>query len=212
MPASVRYAGPYSRPIPRNAEYRSAALTAAPQLPRTAAGCGRRRSSSGGAAPVEPPQWAVLAPSSVSSLRTSKRSSAALSSHTGVSLTARPLLCPGVRGFASPSEEPKKEPSRWEKIKATFREHGPVFVGFYAVTWLGGFGVCWTGVTIAGVDGVALLQYLGADNVFDTSALSPTLVNALIAAEINELGEFVRLPLVIATTPALSRRLKALRR
>jgi len=48
--------------------------------------------------------------------------------------------------------------------------------------------------------------------VFDTSALSPTLVNALIAAEINELGEFVRLPLVIATTPALSRRLKALRR
>jgi len=52
----------------------------------------------------------------------------------------------------------------------------------------------------------------GADNVFDTSALSPTLVNALIAAEINELGEFVRLPLVIATTPALSRRLKALRR
>ena len=101
------------------------------------------------------------APSSTSSLRTAKRSSAALSSHTGVSLTARPLLCPGVRGFASPSEEPKKEPSRWEKIKATFREHGPVFVGFYAVTWLGGFGVCWTGVTIAGVDGVALLQYLG---------------------------------------------------
>ena len=111
-----------------------------------------------------------------SSLRTAKRSSAALSSHTGVSLTARPLLCPdvrgvsltarprlcpGVRGFASPSEEPKKEPSRWEKIKATFREHGPVFVGFYAITWLGGFGVCWTGVTIAGVDGVALLQYLG---------------------------------------------------
>ena len=97
MPASVRYAGPYSRPIPRNAEYRSAALTAAPQLPRTAAGCGRRRSSSGGAAPVEPPQWAVLAPSSVSSLRTSKRSSAALSSHTTRNCATSPSSKRGCR-------------------------------------------------------------------------------------------------------------------
>ena len=109
------------------------------------------------------------------------------------------------------NEDEKKKPSRWEQIKTTFREHGPVFVAYYGTTWLGGFGVCWAGITVAGVDGVALLQYLGADTVIDTSALSPQLINALIAAEINELGDFVRLPLVIATTPALSRRLKALR-
>jgi hypothetical protein len=106
---------------------------------------------------------------------------------------------------------PEKKPSRWEQIKTTFREHGPVFLAFYATPWLGGFGVCWAGVTVTGVDGVALLQWLGADAVIDTTALSPQLINALIAAELNELGEFVRLPLVIATTPALSRRLRGMR-
>ena len=49
----------------------------------------------------------------------------------------------------------EQKPSRWEQIKATFREHGPVFVAYYGTTWLGGFGVCWAGVTVAGVDGVA---------------------------------------------------------
>jgi NADPH:quinone reductase-like Zn-dependent oxidoreductase len=86
-----------------------------------------------------------------------------------------------------------------------------VFVGYYVTTWLGGFGVCWTAVTVAGLDGVALLQQLGADTVIDTSQLSSRVVNALIAAEINELLDWVRLPLVIATTPALSRRLRAAR-
>ena len=112
---------------------------------------------------------------------------------------------------AKPPADDEKKPSRWQQMKTMFREHGPVFVGYYATTWLGGFGVCWAGVSVAGLDGVALLQYLGADAVIDTRTLSPQLINALIAAEINELADFVRLPLVIATTPALSRRLKALR-
>ena len=97
-------------------------------------------------------------------------------------------------------------------MKTMFREHGPVFVGLYGTTWLGGFGVCWAGVTIAGVDGVALLQYVGADAIIDTSMFSPRLINALIAAEINELADFVRLPMVIAYTPTMSRRLKAMRK
>ena len=65
----------------------------------------------------------------------------------------------------SPSEDKKKKPSRWETIKQTFREHGKVFVLYYTATWLGGFGVAFGGVTLAGLDGVALLQYLGADSV-----------------------------------------------
>lgn len=111
----------------------------------------------------------------------------------------------------SKDDDKNKKPSRWEQFKTLFREHGIVFVAYYGTTWLGGFGVCWAGITVAGVDGVAVLQYLGADSVINTNALSPQLINALIAAEINELGDFVRLPLVIATTPALSRRLKSLR-
>jgi len=124
------------------------------------------------------------------------------------------LLSTAAKPPEKKKEEKKleeKKPSRWQQMKTMFREHGPVFVGFYATTWLGGFGVCWAGVTIAGLDGVALLQYLGADSFIDTSQLSPSLINALIAAEINELGDFVRLPMVITMTPALSRRLKAMR-
>ena len=52
-----------------------------------------------------------------------------------------------------------------------------------------------------------LLQQLGVDSYIDTSVLSTRVINALIAAEINEMFDLVRLPFVIATTPALSRRL-----
>ena len=104
-------------------------------------------------------------------------------------------------------DEPPK-PSRWQQIKTTVREYGPVFVGYYVTTYAAGFGVCWSSVTIAGLDGVALLQYFGVDQVLDTSMFSPRVINALIAAEMNEMLEFVRLPFIIATTPALSRRLR----
>ena len=93
-------------------------------------------------------------------------------------------------------------------MQTTFREHGATFVLAYTTTWLGGFGVFYSGITLAGLDGVALVQQLGADSVIDTSQFSKPLVNALIAAECNELLEFVRLPLVIGFTPALSRRLR----
>ena len=66
-------------------------------------------------------------------------------------------------------------------------------------------------MTFFGLDGVALLQQLGADSVIDTTALSPRLINAFIAAEINELIDLFRLPMVIATTPAVGRKWKAWR-
>ena len=110
-----------------------------------------------------------------------------------------------------PPNEKEKKPSRWEKLKATFREHGAVFVCWYTVNWASGFACCWGAVTFFGLDGVALLQQLGADSVIDTTALSPRLINAFIAAEINELIDLVRLPMVIATTPAVGRKLKSWR-
>lgn len=113
---------------------------------------------------------------------------------------------------ASPPPDGKKDeekkPSRWQQIKTTVREHGPVFVGYYAATYATGFGVCFTGVTLAGVDGIALLQYFGIDEMVDISMLSARAINALIAAEINETFDLVRLPFVIATTPRLSRYLR----
>lgn len=80
------------------------------------------------------------------------------------------------------------------------------FVFLYTTSWVGCFGVFYGGITLVGLDGVALLQQLGADSIIDTSQFSKPLVNALIAAECNELLEFVRLPIVIGMTPTLSRR------
>ena len=124
-------------------------------------------------------------------------------------LTAlEPLPITRTRLLATSSDDKdQKKPSRWQQIKTTIREHGPVFVGYYATTYAAGFGICWTAVTATGLDGVALLQQLGIDSYIDTSVLSTRVINALIAAEINEMFDLVRLPFVIATTPSLSRRL-----
>jgi hypothetical protein len=119
-----------------------------------------------------------------------------------------PAFCRALSTSPASSDDKNKKPTRWQQLKNTWRDHGLVFVGYYATTWLGGFGVAYGGVELAGLDGVALLNYVGVDHYLDTSQLSPKLINILIAAEINELADFVRLPLVIATTPALSRRLR----
>ena len=79
-----------------------------------------------------------------------------------------------------------------------------MFVAWYGVTWGAGFGVCWTGVTLSGLDDVELLRWLGAEQVIDLNAFSPRVVNALIAAEINELAEPIRLPLVLVDARALT--------
>ena len=85
-------------------------------------------------------------------------------------------------------------------------------------TWTAGAAVCYGGITIAGIDGIALLKYLTVDEMLlqhtriDISGWSPALINGLIALELNELLEYVRLPVVIATTPTLSRMLAPYRR
>ena len=125
-----------------------------------------------------------------------------------VRLPPPPALSRSLATSSSDDKKKDEKPSRWQQIKTTVREHGPVFVGYYATTYFAGFGVSWAAVTFTGLDGVALLQYLGADAYFDTSMFSARMINALIAAEINETFDIVRLPFVIATTPMLSRRLR----
>lgn len=90
------------------------------------------------------------------------------------------------------------------------REHGGVFVVYWGASWV----VCFVPIFgaiqmhIVPYDGMDLLHMLGADQAFDISQWSPALVNAVVAAEVNELLEFVRLPAIIATTPAVSRWLR----
>jgi hypothetical protein len=58
------------------------------------------------------------------------------------------------------------------------------------------------------VDGLEILRYFGIDQMIDTSWWSPGLINFLVAAEINEWIEIVRLPFVASTTPRLARYLR----
>lgn len=97
--------------------------------------------------------------------------------------------------------------------------YGWVFIGYWTATWaVTGVGI-YSGIMLFDVNGLALLQqgldFFGvreeADEVLNVNEWSPGLVNVIIAAEINELIEPLRLPLVISTTPAFARWWRQLR-
>jgi uncharacterized membrane protein len=85
---------------------------------------------------------------------------------------------------------------------------------YYISAWAANFGVFFGAITFGGLDGIQLLTSFGVDAMLrdaislDISGFSPHMINALIAAECCELLEWVRLPFVLATTPALSRWLR----
>ena len=53
-----------------------------------------------------------------------------------------------------PPQQPEKAPTRWERMKTLFREHGPVFVVYYGSTWTAGLAVAYGSITVAGLDGL----------------------------------------------------------
>ena len=108
-------------------------------------------------------------------------------------------------------DEKKKKESKLEKMKRLWKEHGTVFIGYYSALWIAGYIPCFAGLEYFGVDGVAFLEWLGVGEHVDITAWNPKYINALLAMEVNELFEIVRLPLVITTTPAVSRWIKSKR-
>ena len=119
--------------------------------------------------------------------------------------TATRFLSSSSSSSFSSATSSKAKPSRWDQIKQTFKQHGASFAILYAGTWVSGFGAIYAAIETANVDGIAILQWCGIENFIDVSGWNPRLVNAVIAAEINDLAEPIRLPLVIAGTPAVSR-------
>ena len=108
--------------------------------------------------------------------------------------------------FAS-SEKKEEKPSRWQQIKTAFIEHGPAFVATYATLYTAGLGVAYTGVCLSGLDAQEWIKWSGVEAAagIDLSGLSPRLINGVIALEMNELAEFVRLPTVLLLTPKVTR-------
>ena len=97
---------------------------------------------------------------------------------------------------------------RWEQMVGLFREHGATFVALYTGSYAACVGAAWAALSVAKVDSIALMRRLGSDRVIDLSEWSPGWVNAAVATVIADFAEPVRLPLVVAATPALGRMLR----
>uniref|UniRef100_A0A7S0LHJ1 DUF1279 domain-containing protein n=1 Tax=Coccolithus braarudii TaxID=221442 RepID=A0A7S0LHJ1_9EUKA len=114
---------------------------------------------------------------------------------------------PGQLRMLSGTPKSGAQPSRWQQMFSTFKEHGPFFIVYYSAAYAVSFGGAWGAITFAGVDGIELLRKMGCERVIDTSNWSPKWVNAGIAMVIADFMEPIRLPFVLATTPRLSRAL-----
>ena len=83
------------------------------------------------------------------------------------------------------------------------RQHGGLFLGYWGGTWVSMYVVLWACMQNAGVDAVQWIQTAGLDETLrsyvgvEVGGWSPTLINALVAIEINYLLEFARLPVVL---------------
>jgi hypothetical protein len=102
-------------------------------------------------------------------------------------------------------KDSKKKVGKWQELKGYVKEYGWVFLAYWTGAWVGSGFICYGAVEATGLDGIALLKRLGSDNIYDLSGWDPRFINALIAIEINELLEFFRFPLIIATTPKVAR-------
>jgi hypothetical protein len=126
---------------------------------------------------------------------------------------------PRVRFFSNMKYEPpaeesaptggkggeEKKPGKWQQLKIAFKEYRYVFLAYYGTTFLVPIPFLWAGLEIGGLDGVGLLQWLGADKLYEgVNEWNNSFINLLVALEMNELLEFVRLPLILSTTPKVA--------
>jgi hypothetical protein len=109
---------------------------------------------------------------------------------------------------AAKERQSGKREGKVARLRKMFSEHGAVFVGYYGAAWLAGYIPSFIVLEAAGVDARSLLDWVGLDQYCDYSEVSPTLINAFLAVEVNEVLDWVRLPVVLATTPRLSAWLK----
>ena len=87
----------------------------------------------------------------------------------------------------------------YKSIKHNFTTHGGAFVGYWGGCWLGMYVLLWACMENAGIDAIQWVQKAGIDNALgvDVGSFSPTLINGLVAIEVNYLLEFARMPIVL---------------
>jgi Protein of unknown function (DUF1279) len=86
------------------------------------------------------------------------------------------------------------------KYKALSRDYGMPLIAYYWVVWIGTGLVCYTTITVFDVDVMYLLQQIDLWTGYSISEqVNPEYGKIGVALVINELIEFVRLPIVIMT-------------
>ena len=102
-------------------------------------------------------------------------------------------------------EAPKQ--SRFETLKNYIQKYGKVFVVYYAGAWCLSFIPIYGAIVATDFDTVTTIKDLAGEGSYiyeQADKLNPELINFLLAMEINELGDFVRLPFVVYTTPKVA--------
>jgi len=99
----------------------------------------------------------------------------------------------------------EKQLGMWDKLKATVKEHGPVFLVLNGTAWCAITASFYFAIQSYGFDGVELMQRWGAQEYIDISSWDKRYVNALIAINCSEMLDPVRIPIILAVTPFVSR-------
>eukprot|EP00004_Rigifila_ramosa_P023634 TRINITY_DN6660_c0_g1_i1.p1 TRINITY_DN6660_c0_g1~~TRINITY_DN6660_c0_g1_i1.p1 ORF type:complete len:112 (+),score=13.51 TRINITY_DN6660_c0_g1_i1:313-648(+) len=96
----------------------------------------------------------------------------------------------------------------FSKMRNLIRQYGLPFFIFETAVWactgLGMYYLVDSG-QLGGADAITLLRKLHVDQVVSLDDINPSTGNAALAFALNELLEPIRLPLVIAATPRVSR-------
>jgi hypothetical protein len=95
------------------------------------------------------------------------------------------------------------------KFSLMLKEHGLFFLAYWTSAWaVTGLG-CYGGISAFGHESAFdLVRYLGLDRLVSLDTWDPALGNVALAVLMNEALEPLRLPLVIATLPAMKRLLR----
>ncbi len=85
-------------------------------------------------------------------------------------------------------------------------EHGPIFAVYWTTTWLLTGGALYVGIDSLGSDcAIDMARNIGVGNMVDLDNINPQYGNIALVVALNEALEVVRLPLVVSTTPMLTR-------
>ncbi|KAA8496334.1 hypothetical protein FVE85_0063 [Porphyridium purpureum] len=103
---------------------------------------------------------------------------------------------------------PEKKMSKSEKLKFMYKNYGLVFMVYWTGAWVASGLTVYAGVKYFGHEAtLAFIKSCGAERIVDLDQYltNPALINVGVTVVTNELLEFARFPIVLATMPRVAR-------